>query len=83
MKTNLIPMMAAAVLALGGAAARGEATLSLVDAADRATAVVDPATGSQATKTFYTATVPFGAQRYNRETGRPYYCGMTFSMIEK
>jgi hypothetical protein len=45
MKTNLIPMMVAAVLALVGAAARGEATLSLVDAADRATAVVDPAAG--------------------------------------
>ena len=45
--------------------------------------VIDPATGATATKTFYTATAPYGAQRYNRETGKPYYCGMAFSMIEK
>ena len=45
--------------------------------------VVDPATGAQAEKSFYTSTVPFGAQRYNKETGKPYYSGMTFSMIER
>ena len=45
--------------------------------------VVDPATGAQVEKTFYTSTVPFGAQRYNKETGKPYYSGMTFSMIER
>ena len=45
--------------------------------------VVDPATGAAATKTFYTSTVPFGAQRYNKDTGAPYYSGMTFEMIEK
>ena len=45
--------------------------------------VIDPSTGAQAQKTFYTSTVPFGAQRYNKETGKPYYSGMTFSMIEK
>ena len=45
--------------------------------------VLDPATGAQATKTFYTSTVPFGAQRYDRESGAPYYSGMTFSMIER
>lgn len=45
--------------------------------------VIDPHTGSQVTKTFYTATVPFGAQRYNKETGAPYYSGMTFSMTER
>ena len=45
--------------------------------------LVDPASGAQATKTFYTATTPYGAQRYNRETGKPYYSGMAFSMIEK
>ena len=45
--------------------------------------LVDPRTGAQVTKTFYTATVPFGAQRYNRETGAPYYDGVTFSMTER
>ena len=45
--------------------------------------VVDPATGAQVTKSFYTSTVPFGAQRYNKETGAPYYDGVTFSMTER
>ena len=45
--------------------------------------VLDPVTGAQATKTFYTSSVPFGAQRYDKEDGKPYYSGMTFSMTEK
>ena len=45
--------------------------------------VLDPATGAQATKSFYTSTVPFGAQRYDRESGAPRYSGMTFSMTER
>ena len=45
--------------------------------------VLDPETGAQSTRTFYTATAPFGAQRYDRESGKPYYSGMTFSMIER
>ena len=45
--------------------------------------VVDPATGAQVTKSFYTSSVPFGAQRYNKETGAPYYDGVTFSMTER
>lgn len=45
--------------------------------------VLDPATGSQAQKTFYTSSVPFGAQRYDRETGMPYYDGMSFSLTER
>lgn len=45
--------------------------------------VLDPSTGAQAEKTFYTSTVPFGAQRYNKESRKPYYSGMTFDMIEK
>ena len=48
-----------------------------------AVTVLDPTTGQQATKTVYTSTVPFGAQRYDKETGAPYYDGMTFSMTEK
>ena len=45
--------------------------------------VLNPATGTQVTKSFYTSSVPFGAQRYNRKTGQPYYDGVTFSMIER
>ncbi|MBQ8110412.1 MAG: hypothetical protein IJ124_09670 [Clostridia bacterium] len=45
--------------------------------------VIDPNTGAAASRTFYTSTVPFGAQRYDRETGRPYYDGMAFSMTER
>ena len=45
--------------------------------------VVDPETGAQVTKSFYTSTVPFGAQRLNRETGAPYYDVVVFSMIER
>lgn len=45
--------------------------------------VTDPATGERVTKSFYTAVKPFGAQRYNRETGAPYYDGVTFDMTER
>ena len=45
--------------------------------------VVDPETGAQVTKSFYTSERPFGAQRYNRETGAPYYDGVAFAMIER
>ena len=45
--------------------------------------VVNPTTGAQVTKSFYTSERPFGAQRLNRDTGAPYYDGVTFSMIER
>ena len=45
--------------------------------------ILDPTTGATATKTFYTSTVPFGAQRYDKETGKPFYDGMSFSMTER
>ena len=45
--------------------------------------VVDPETGAQVTKSFYTSERPFGAQRLNRETGAPYYDGVAFAMIER
>jgi hypothetical protein len=45
--------------------------------------LLDPVTGATATKTMYTSAVPFGAQRYDKETGAPYYDGMAFSMTEK
>jgi hypothetical protein len=45
--------------------------------------VVNPTTGAQVTKSFYTSERPFGVQRLNRETGAPYYDGVVFSMIER
>lgn len=45
--------------------------------------VINPETGQQVTKTFYTSTVPYGAQRYDKDTGAPFYDGMSFSMTEK
>ena len=45
--------------------------------------VLDPATGERTTRTFYTSSVPYGAQRYDRRTGAPYYDGMAFSMTER
>lgn len=45
--------------------------------------VVDPTTGTQVTKSFYTSERPFGVQRLNKKTGAPYYDGVTFSMIER
>lgn len=45
--------------------------------------VVDPTSGAQVTKSFYTSERPYGAQRYNRESGAPYYDGVMFSMIER
>ena len=45
--------------------------------------VLDPTTGQSATRVFYTSSVPFGAQRYDRNTGAPVYDGMSFSMTER
>ena len=45
--------------------------------------VVSAATGGQVEKTFYTSTVNYGAQRYNKETKKPYYDGVTFDMTER
>ena len=45
--------------------------------------VLDPTTGATASKTFYTSSVPFGAQRYDKEKQKPYYDGMSFSMTER
>ena len=45
--------------------------------------IVDPTTGAQATKTFYTSTVNLGAQRYDKDTGAPYYSGVSFSLTER
>ena len=45
--------------------------------------ILDPTTGATASKTFYTSTVAFGAQRYDKESVKPYYDGVTFSMTER
>ena len=45
--------------------------------------IVNPVTGAAESKQWYISTVPFGAQRYNKETGKPYYSGMTFSITER
>lgn len=45
--------------------------------------VIDPETGQPTTRTVYTSQVPFGAQRYNKETGAPYYDGMSLTMTER
>lgn len=45
--------------------------------------LLHPVTGATTTKTYYTSSVPFGAQRYDKETNAPYYSGMSFSMTER
>lgn len=45
--------------------------------------LLHPDTGTAVTRSYYTSSVPFGAQRYNRETGAPYYDGVTFSITER
>ena len=45
--------------------------------------VLDPVTGDQSTRTFYTSSVPFGAQRFDKDSGAPKYSGMSFSMTER
>lgn len=45
--------------------------------------VLNPETGEAVTKSFYTAALPFGVQRYDKFTQRTYYDGVTFSMTEK
>lgn len=45
--------------------------------------LIDPRTGAQVTGNYYTATVPFGAQRYDKENGTPYYDKVSFSITER
>ena len=40
------------------------------------------ATAGPASGTFYTDTIPFGSQRYDKETGQSYFDGVAFSMTE-
>lgn len=48
-----------------------------------AATILDPDTGTQAAKTFYTDTIPYGVQRYHRKSGAVYYDGMSFNMTER
>ena len=45
--------------------------------------LTDPETGTQVSRQFYTSTIPCGAQRYDKETGAPYYSGVSFTMTER
>lgn len=45
--------------------------------------ILDPETNSQVSKTFYTSSVPFGVQRYNKNTDTTFYDGMQFNMTER
>ena len=45
--------------------------------------VLDPSTGQASARTFYTSSAPFGAQRFDRNTGAPVYDGMSFNMVER
>ena len=45
--------------------------------------LLDPDAGRYLTKTYYCANRPFGAQRYDKATGKTYYVGMAFNMTEQ
>ena len=45
--------------------------------------IINPVTGAAQTYEVYVSSVPMGAQRYRKDTGKPYYSGMNFSLTEK
>lgn len=45
--------------------------------------ILDPRTNTQKTLRFYTSSVPFGVQRYDKSAKKTFYEGMTFDMIER
>lgn len=45
--------------------------------------LLDPDADRYLTKTYYCANRPFGAQRYDKSTGKTYYVGMAFNMTEQ
>lgn len=45
--------------------------------------MLDPKTNRLLTKTYYTSTLTYGAQRYDRSMDRTYYEGCTFNMTER
>ena len=44
---------------------------------------INPYTGSEGTFTVYVSSVPMGAQRYRKDTGKPYYTGMSISLTQQ
>lgn len=45
--------------------------------------MLDPKTNRVLTKVYYTSTLTYGAQRYNRSDGTTFYDGCTFNMTER
>lgn len=45
--------------------------------------MLDPKTNRLLTKTYYTSTLTYGAQRYDRSMDLTYYDGCTFNMTER
>lgn len=45
--------------------------------------MLDPKTNRILTKTYYTSTLTYGAQRYNQSTNTTYYEGCTFNITER
>ena len=45
--------------------------------------MLDPKTNRLLTKTYYTSTLTYGAQRYDKTSGMTYYDGCTFDMTER
>jgi len=45
--------------------------------------MLDPKTNRVLTKAYYTSTLTYGAQRYDKSTGTTYYDGCTFNMTER
>lgn len=45
--------------------------------------MLDPKTNRVLTKVYYTSTLTYGTQRYNRSDGTTFYDGCTFNMTER
>lgn len=45
--------------------------------------MLDPKTNTQKTKTYYTSTLTYGSQYYDRSSGVTYYDGCTFDLTER
>ena len=45
--------------------------------------LLDPDSNRNLTKTYYCANRPFGAQKYDKSTGKTYYVGMAFNITEQ
>ena len=45
--------------------------------------MLDPKTNALTTKSYYTSTLTYGAQRYDKASGITYYHGCTFDMTER